>query len=128
MTPEDSDTVMVGERYGRAVLLALCGLPGRKQPRHAVALYHQVLCDIAAGTGELRTPLDALAAHALVPLRERAGAVALLTTMRVVVRDPRTDRDAWFINPHLAWIGSLAARARFAALVQPPAVETREDA
>lgn len=128
MTPEDPDTIMLGNAYSRPVHRALADLSGRKRARFALSTYAELLCFIAPDTGEITTPLEALAAHAGVPRSEREAVVAALAGLRIVVADPRRGDDAWCINPHLAWSGSLEARARFAALVQPPAVEPRADA
>lgn len=128
MTPEDPDTIMLGNAYSRPVHRALADLSGRKRARFALSTYAELLCFIAPDTGEITTPLEALVAHAGVPRTQRESIVDALARLRIVVRDPRSDRDAWCINPHLAWCGSLEARARFAAVVQPPAVEPRADA
>lgn len=127
MRPGDPDTIMVGHAYGAPVARALCDLPGRKLPRAAMLTYSTLLCEIVPDTGELACSTQQLAERASVKPVDLEAVLLNLARLRVIVRDPRENGDAWFINPHLAWSGSLAARASFAALVPPPAVEPRED-
>lgn len=126
MSAADDDMIMVGHAYGPAVVHALCDLPGRKLPRAALGTYTSLLCEIAPDSGELLCSLDRLAERVRIKLPELEGVVLHLARLRVIVHDPRRADDVWCINPHLAWKGSLEARARFAALVPPPAVEPLE--
>lgn len=123
MRPGDTDTIMVGHAYGPAVVRALSELPGRKLPRAALRVYMMLLCELEPGTGVLQCSLQQLAQLAHVGLSELEVVMPKLAELRIVVHDPRRSDDAWCINPHLAWLGSLPARARFAELVPPPAVE-----
>ena len=124
MKPGD-DMIMVGNAYGPSVARWLADHAGPRQPHSALAVYTSLLCHIAPGSGELRVTAVDLAREAMVDLSEIEPVMLELARLRVVVRDPRQSGDAWFINPHLAWAGSLEARARFAALVPPPDVRPR---
>lgn len=126
MRPGDPDMIMVGHAYGPAVLRALTRIPGRKLFRSVLRVYGSLLCEIAPDTGELLCSAAELSESSGVPLGELEAVMLKLAELRVIVRDPRRGGDAWFINPHLAWAGSLEARARFAELVPPPAVEPVE--
>lgn len=127
MKPGDPDTIMLGHAYGVPVVSALCDLPGRKLPRAAMRAYSSLLCEIAPDTGELVCSVQQLAERAQLKPADLESVMVELARLRIVVRHPQARDDAWFINPHLAWSGCLKARARFAALVPPPAVEAEPD-
>lgn len=124
----DDDAIMVSRAYGFPVVRALARLPGEGRTARTHDAYTHALCCIQRDTGELTFTVCELAAEIGADVAEAERVLLNLARLRVIVRDPRrADDDAWFINPHLAWSGSLATRAKLAALVPPPAVEPRAD-
>lgn len=123
MSAPDGDMIMVGHAYGGPVMRALLHAGDDSERAVAYDAYMRLLVRMERDTGELKTTVQQLADDLDAQPSEIERAMLMLARLGVVVRDPRRADDAWFINPHLAWSGSLEKRAVFAALVAPPAVE-----
>lgn len=118
---------MLGRRYGAPVQRAILALPASDRPELVQDVFMLALLKLRDDTGEIGATQAELATEAEVAPRDVASAVAVLARMGVLRLELHQGREAWFINPHVAWCGSLHERARVAARVPPPSIKPARD-
>lgn len=115
-----SDQVMLGRKYGAAVSRAILALPATDRPELVQDVFMLALLKLRDDTSEVGATQAELASEAEVASSDVASAMGVLARMGVLRLELHQGREAWFINPHVAWCGSLHERAHVAARVPPP--------
>lgn len=118
---------MFGAQGWESLWDAVRALPAELRPqevRHALDL---CMVYIRQDTGEIMLTREELAAKMGVHPAEVSKAMSVLQRLGAIVRERRRVEGmrgpgvvAYFLNPHIAWNGSLEARAKRAAEVEPP--------
>jgi hypothetical protein len=109
--------MMIGRRETGVVWDAIRQLPRQDRPQQVRHAFDLVLLNIRPDNGEIMLTRDEMAEKMRCAPREVSKAMGVLFRMGVVLRETRKVAGlrgpgmvVWFINPHVAWNGSLAIR------------------
>lgn len=118
---------MLSRTQTAAVWDAIRKLPADARPNHVRHAFDLVLLNLRQDTGEVMLTRDQLAAEIGTASRNVSTIMGTLERMGVVRRERRRIEGVqgrgmavYFINPHVAWNGSLEIRKDEAAATAPP--------
>lgn len=124
---------MLSRTQTAAVWDAIRKLPSDARPNQVRHAFDLVLLNLRQDTGEVMLTRDQLAAEIGCAPRSVSTIMGTLEGMGVVRRERRRVEGmqgrgiaVYFINPHVAWNGSLEARKEEAAGVTPPLLKIME--
>jgi hypothetical protein len=121
-----SGTFTLGHEHLAAVWGAIRALQPREHRELVERAFELVLFNIRDDTGTVSVASDRLGPLLGASEVDALRAMRVLERIGAVLRQQARGGELWAINPHLAWRGSLDARARSAALVPPPNVKPGE--
>lgn len=118
---------MLSRTQTAAVWAAIRKLPADARPNHVRHAFDLVLLNLRQDTGEVMLTRDQLATEIGTAVRNVSTIMGTLERMGVVRRERRRVEGmqgrgmaVYFINPHVAWNGSLEVRKEEAATHKPP--------
>lgn len=118
---------MLSVQQGAAVWAAIRALPPKDRPQKVRHAFDLCLLHLRQDTGEIMLTRDEMANRMQCKPAEVSRAMSILHRMGVVIRERRKVAGmrgpgiaAYFINPHVAWNGSLNIRAAEAERQEPP--------
>jgi len=121
--------MMIGKEETKVVWDAIRKLPAEDRPPLVRHCFDLVLLNIRKDNGEIMMTRDEMAEEIGCPPREVSRAMGVLWRLGVIERELRKVAGmrgpgmvVWFINPHVAWNGSLAIREKLAIPGQQPSL------
>jgi hypothetical protein len=133
LRPDDKDSlwpggfVMISKEQSVAVWRAIRGLPREKRPHQVMYAFNMILANLDQDTGEITLNRDQLVAELGCRPPEVSTIMGILESMGVIRRErqripgvPGPGMAVYFINPHIAWNGSLEIRKEEARTVEQP--------
>lgn len=118
---------MLSRTQTAAIWDAIRKLPPEKRPNHVRHAFDLALLNLRQDTGEIMLTRDQLAAEMDCAPKNVSTIMGTLEEMGVVTRQRRKvdglqgpGMAVYFVNPHVAWNGSLEIRHREAAKHTPP--------
>lgn len=124
---------MLSRTQTAAVWDAIRKLPSEARPNHVRHAFDLVLLNLRQDTGEVMLTRDQLAAEIGCAPRHVSTIMGTLERIGVIRRERRRIEGVqgrgmavYFINPHVAWNGSLEIRKEEAAETPPPLLKLME--
>lgn len=124
---------MLSRTQTAAIWDAIRKLPPEKRPNHVRHAFDLALLNLRQDTGEIMLTRDQLAAEIGCSSDNISRIMGTLEEMGVVTRQRRKVDGlqgpgiaVYFVNPHVAWNGSLEIRRREAAQHKPPLLTLME--
>jgi len=124
---------MLSRTQTAAIWDAIRKLPPEKRPNHVRHAFDLALLNLRQDTGEIMLTRDQLAAEIGCAPKNVSTIMGTLEEMGVVLRKRRKVEGlqgpgmaVYFVNPHVAWNGSLEIRQREAAKHKPPLLKLME--
>ena len=124
---------MLGRTQTEAIWDAIRALPADERPNQVLHVFDLLVLNLRQDTGEVTLTRDQLAEKTGCAPDHVSRIMGTLERMGVVRRERRRiesvqgrDMAVYFINPHVAWNGSLDARKIKAAEVKPPVLTLME--
>ena len=125
--------VMLSRAQVKAVWDAIRALPADDRPGHVRHAFDLVLLNLQQDTGEVMLTRHQLAAEIGCAPDHVSNVMGTLERIGVIRRERRRVEGmrgpgmaVYFVNPHVAWNGSLDARKEEATIVGPPRLEVVE--
>jgi biotin operon repressor len=133
--PDDEEGIwpggftMISRRQTEAVWDAIRQLPAKERPHQVRHAFDLILLNLRQDTGEVMLSRDALSSKIGCSSENLSRIMGTLERMGVIRRERRKIEGVqgrgiavYFINPHVAWNGSLELRAREVVGVAPPSL------
>ena len=124
---------MLSRAQTKAIWDAIRALPADDRPGHVRHAFDLVILNLRQDTGEVMLTRDQLAKEIGCDPNHVSNVMGTLERMGVISRERRRIEGmrgpgvaVYFINPHVAWNGSLDARKEEAAEVKPPLLTVME--
>lgn len=124
---------MLSRTQTKAIWDAIRALPADDRPNHVRHAFDLVLLNLRQDTGEVMLTRDQLADEIGCSSDHVSHVMGTLARMGVVRRERRRIEGVrgpgmvvYFVNPHVAWNGSLDIRKAEAAEVKPPLLTVME--
>ena len=124
---------MLSRAQTKAIWDAIRALPADERPGHVRHAFDLVILNLRQDTGEVMLTRDQLAEEIGCDPNHVSNVMGTLERMGVIRRERRRIDGmrgpgvaVYFVNPHVAWNGSLDARKEEAAEVKPPLLTVME--
>jgi hypothetical protein len=134
--PDDSQGLwpggftMISRKQTKAVWDAIRALPGDARPNHVRHAFDLVMLNLRQDNGEVMLTRDEIAAEIGCTSENVSRVMGTLEKMGVIYRQRRKvagmqgpGMAVYFINPHVAWNGSLEIRKEEAAETKQPSLK-----
>jgi len=129
----NEEFTMLGRTQTKAIWDAIRALPADERPNQILHAFDLVLLNLRQDTGEVLLTRDQLAEEIGCAPQSVSMIMGTLERMGVIRRERRRIEGVqgrgvavYFINPHVAWNGSLDTRKTEAAEVKPPLLTLME--
>lgn len=120
---------MISRKQTKTVWDALCTLPADDRPNHVRRAFDLVMLNFRQDNGEVMLTRDETAAEIGCTPSQVSRIMGKLERMNVIRRERRKipgmqgpGMVVYFINPHVAWNGSLELRKQEAAEIAQPSL------